>query len=71
MRTRRYRVVTDAYLGFEVQVWRWWWPFWMQCQTENGPSNTWSSLERAEEFAKHHAAGLDRPKFKPRVVKNL
>lgn len=49
-----YRIVRDAYLGFEVQVRRWWWPFWSQCNF----INTHSSLERAEQFARDHAAGI-------------
>lgn len=27
---KRARVVTDTYLGYEVQVWRWWFPMWVQ-----------------------------------------
>ena len=26
----RYRIVPDYFLGYEVQAWRWWWPFWSQ-----------------------------------------
>ena len=48
-----YRIVTDAYAGFEVQVWRWWWPFWV----EAGGCNTHSSIERAEKWADEHACG--------------
>ncbi len=43
------RVVRDIYAGYEVQAWRWWFPFWMQC----GTSNTHSSLEKAIEYAKN------------------
>lgn len=43
----RYRIVKDAYLGYEVQVWRWWWPFWMQA----GGTNTHRTLEGAERYA--------------------
>jgi hypothetical protein len=25
---KRYRIVTDRYLGYEVQVKNWWWPLW-------------------------------------------
>lgn len=48
---KRYRIVRDGYLGYEVQVWRWYWPFWVQPYT-----NTHSSIERAEimiEFLKN------------------
>lgn len=34
----RYRIVTDCYNGFEVQAWRWWWPFWMQFEINTNPS---------------------------------
>lgn len=54
-----YRIVTDKYAGFEVQVWRWWWPFWVQA----GFTNTHCSVEQAERWAISHASGG--------VVKNL
>ncbi len=41
-----YRIVRDNYNGYEVQSWRWWWPFWIQ-----GRTNTHSTVERAEEYA--------------------
>jgi hypothetical protein len=55
----KYRICTDAFLGYEVQVKRWWWPFWYQI----GGGNTNSSIEQAERRAKRHAKG--------RVVKVL
>ena len=42
------RIVTDEYSGYEVQVWRWWFPIWMQ----HGFTNTHSTVERAERYAK-------------------
>lgn len=42
-----YRIVTDNYSGYEVQEWRWWWPFWVQC----GRVNTHPTVERAEMYA--------------------
>jgi hypothetical protein len=45
---KRYRIVTDRYAGYEVQVWRWWFPFWK----EVGFCNTHYTLERAREYAK-------------------
>lgn len=49
---RKYRIVTDNYLGYEVQMKLWWWPFtWLQCKG----TNTHSSLEKAEKFAYQHA----------------
>lgn len=31
----KYRIVHDKYCGYEVQVWRWWFPVWLQpeCNT--------------------------------------
>ena len=46
-----YRIVTDQYCGFEVQIRRWWWPFW----TQVGLANTHTSIERAEAFARGHS----------------
>lgn len=51
-RKAEYRIVQDSYLGYEVQIRRWWWPFWIQPQT-----NTHFSIERAERWAKAHAKG--------------
>lgn len=53
----KYRIVTDNYSGFEVQTWRWWWPFWIQ-----GATNTHRSVEAAEAYARRSSG---------RVVKNL
>lgn len=47
---RQYRIVTDEYLGFEVQCREWWWPFWSQPYT-----NTHSTLEAAKKFAIQHS----------------
>ena len=55
----KYRIVTDNYAGYEVQSWRWWWPFWIQ-----GATNTHSTIEAAEEYAKSLA-------YKQHVVKVL
>lgn len=49
----KYRIVTDSYLGYEVQVWRWWLPVWVQA----GFSNTHSTIDRAKQFAERHAKG--------------
>lgn len=45
---KRYRIVTDRYLGYEVQAWRWWLPVWIQV----GLSNTHSTAEEAEIYMK-------------------
>lgn len=46
----KYRIVTDNYAGYEVQSWRWWWPFWIQ-----GATNTHYSIEDAEKYAQRLA----------------
>lgn len=51
------RIVADMYLGYEVQIKRWYWPFWRMANF----SNTFSSVEKATEFANKH--------IKPFVVK--
>lgn len=45
MKFKKYRVVIDAYAGYEVQTWRVWFPFWIQ-----GNTNTHRSLEQAKEY---------------------
>lgn len=47
----RYRIVADTYAGFEVQIWRWYWPFWVEANF----SNTHSSEEGALTWARQHA----------------
>jgi hypothetical protein len=42
----KFRVVTDKYCGFECQVKRWWFPFWIQM----GGSNTHATLDRAKNY---------------------
>jgi hypothetical protein len=39
----RYRIVTDNFLGFEVQKWVWWFPIWREPIT-----NTHSTVEKAK-----------------------
>lgn len=43
---KKYRIVKDNYCGFECQVWRLWFPFWIQM----GFTNTHTSLEKAKEY---------------------
>lgn len=62
---RCYRIVTDRFKGYEVQVRRWWFPFWIQCGNGRLSVNTHYSLDEAEAFARKHARG------NPRLVKNL
>lgn len=51
-----YRIVPDSY-GFEVQIRRWWFPFWCQCWNIHSCANTFSTRETAAQFAQHHAKG--------------
>lgn len=49
-----YRIVRDEFCGYEVQSWRWWFPFWTQCPGRCGNEcNTHVSIERAEAWALH------------------
>lgn len=63
---KRIRIVTDSYGGFEVQVWRWWWPFWVQF----GGINTHRSLESARLYARR-IAELSLQTSPSRVVEYL
>lgn len=46
-----FRIVADSYLGYEVQIRRWWhYPFWVAFGI-----NTFSTIEKAEAFARKHA----------------
>jgi len=31
----KYKIVPDNDLGWEVRIWRWWWPFWVQADGSN------------------------------------
>ena len=55
MKMKKYRIVKDGYLGFEAQVWRWWWPFWTQMNF----TNTHLTIEKAIEFINRY--GIHRP----------
>jgi len=47
----RYRIVTDRYLGYEVQSRRWWFPFWIQCRDDRYYcTNTHHSVDAAKAF---------------------
>ena len=58
MKIKKYRIVTDRYLGYEVQVKYIFFPFWFQSGI-----NTFASIEKAEQYI------LDK-RFKKVVVKN-
>jgi len=54
----RYRIIEDDFNGHEVQVKRWWFPFlWSQCWNE-GPANTFPTLDEAKRFAEAKAKGI-------------
>jgi hypothetical protein len=46
-----YRIVDDNHAGFEVQVKKWFWPFYVQ-KKKYGCINTFSSIERAKDWIK-------------------
>ncbi len=50
-----YRIVRDRYCGYEVQSWRWMWPFWVQA----GGTNTHTTIEAARRYAEGHARGVE------------
>lgn len=47
----KYRICTDAYAGYEVQHKYWFWPFWLASGQHSTLTNTFSSLDKAEEYA--------------------
>lgn len=74
----QYRIVSDKFLGYEVQYKYSWWPFWFQAdkaayimgRAESGVNPT---LKLAEEFAAAHKNLRDKSntKFKRKVIKEL
>jgi hypothetical protein len=44
MKIKKYRIIRDGYSGYEVQVWRIWFPFWIQC----GITNTHHTIDEAK-----------------------
>ena len=46
-----YRIIDDDYSGYEVQKWRWWFPFWVQ-KNKYGCINTFSQIEDAKQWIK-------------------
>jgi len=46
-----YRIVTDSYLGYEVQSKRWWFPFWIQTSLVN----THHTVNRARSYIERRA----------------
>lgn len=67
---RRYRIVTDDYLGYECQIKKWYSPWWFQMRDKYGAiANTFHSIEKATKFIEITKA--IKPRVKPQVVKHL
>lgn len=62
----RYRIVTDEYLGYEVQTKKWWFIGWYQCWNNGNMTNTFRRVEDAEDFVENR-----KTKGKTKVVKYL
>ncbi len=45
-----YRIVSDDFRGFEVQIKRWWFPFWVQKHHYPYSVNTFGSLDEAKKW---------------------
>lgn len=55
---RRYRIIKDNYLGYEVQSRMWFLPIWIECSSEMGiMTNTYRSIEEAKEFIQNRVNG--------------
>ena len=61
----RYRIATDNYAGYEIQVWHWWLPFWIDMWSFG---NTFRTVEDAEKWLEKY---LYDKKFKSKPVKYL
>ena len=49
----KYRIVTDNYSGYEVQIKRWWFPVWRQIGI-----NTFTSIDHAKRAIKTHKSNV-------------
>lgn len=58
----KYRIVTDQFLGYEVQIKVWYFPGWWQVGI-----NSFREMEGAEKYVEE----LKTPKFKRKVIKYL
>lgn len=45
-----HRIVKDSYFGFEVQIKRWWFPFWIQASQDRRGVNSFTSIDKAKEW---------------------
>lgn len=48
MKLKKIRIQGDGFNGYEVVVWRFWFPFWVQL----GWTNTHKTIEEAKNYAK-------------------
>lgn len=55
MKLKKYRIVKDGYLGYECQVWKLWFPFWVQMNC----GNTHRTIEAAKAFIKNSNWSLE------------
>ena len=44
----KYRIIRDNYGGFEVQKWRWYFPFWLQLDCVNTNFSVEQAIRRIE-----------------------
>lgn len=49
----KYRIVKDCYLGYEARVKFWWFPLCYFQMDYNYGTNSWASVEQAENFIKN------------------
>ena len=61
---KKYRIVTDAYCGFEVQHKYWWFPMWFQ----TNQSNSHVSVRLAEVYIEEQIEKDKKLDFKSKVV---
>ena len=52
MKLRKYRIVRDNFCGYECQVWRLWFPFWVQMNLVNTHISLASAINYIEKCGK-------------------
>jgi len=45
MKLRKYRIVSDEYCGYQCQVWRLWFPFWVEMNFVNSHISLESEID--------------------------
>lgn len=55
IRKPKYRVVRDQFAGYELQILRWYFPFWREVGDFKNQVNTFANIEGAIEFARQHS----------------